>query len=134
MRVLATLLLMTTTAFAGEPLKGADIEPLLNDMTAYYLPLASPSARQYFNKNGETIYVNSAGATTTGSWLVRGDAYCSVWPPSEHYVCYPIEMSKGADGKDVYTFVSGGGGKRYDSVLVKGNQVKGNQVMKPWGG
>ena len=127
MPTLAALALMTTVAFAGEPLKGAEIEPLLNDMTAYYLPLGPTAARQYFNKNGETIYVDSAGATTIGSWLVRGDAYCSVWPPSEHYICYPIEKSTGADGRDVYTFVSGGGGTRYDSVLVKGDQV-----MKAW--
>ncbi len=129
MRVLAGLLLVTTTAFAGEPLKGADIEPLLNGMTAYYLPLASPSARQYFNKNGETIYADRAGAVTIGSWLVRGDTYCSVWPPSEHYACYPLEKSKGADGKGIYTFVSDGVDKRYDSVLVKGNVVD-----KAWGG
>ena len=123
MRTLAALALMTTTVFAGEPLKGAEIELLLNDMTAYYLPLTANAARQYFKKNGETIYVDSAGATTIGSWLVRGDAYCSVWPPSEHYVCYPIEKSTGADGKDVYTFVSSGGGTRYEAVLVQGNVV-----------
>ena len=127
MRVLLALLCMVTGAQAGETMKGADVEATLNNTTAYYLPLSAISARQYFNKNGETIYIDTAGATTIGSWLVRGDAYCSVWPPSEHYVCYPIEKSTGADGKDVYTFVSGGGGTRYDSVLGKGNVV-----MKAW--
>ncbi len=123
MRVLAALVLMTGATLAGEPLKGETIEVTLNDVTAYYLPLSATSARQYFNKNGETIYVDDKGAKTIGEWLVRGDGYCSVWPPSDHYVCYPVEKATSADGKVTYTFVSGGGGKRYDSVLVEGNVV-----------
>jgi hypothetical protein len=129
MRLLTSLicLAIAASAQAGEPLKGADVEATLNDMTAYYLPLSATSARQYFNKNGETIYIDAAGAKTIGEWLVRGDGYCSVWPPSEHYVCYPLEKGVSADGKLTYTFVSGSGGPRYESVLVKGNVVD-----KPW--
>lgn len=123
MKALLALFCLVTGAVAGEPVKGVDIEPLLNDTTAYYLPLSATAARQFFNKNGETIYIDAAGAKTIGAWLVRGDGYCSVWPPSDHYVCYPIEKSTGADGKVTYTFVSGGGGPRYDAVLVKGNVV-----------
>ncbi len=113
MRVLLALLCMVTGAQAGEALTGAEVEATLNDMTAYYLPFSATSARQYFNRNGETIYIDAAGAKTTGAWLVRGDSYCSVWPPSEHYVCYPLEKGTGADGRVTYTFVSGGGGARY---------------------
>ena len=112
-----------TGAQAGETMKGADVEATLNDTTAYYLPLNATSARQFFNKNGETIYIDAAGAKTIGAWLVRGDSYCSVWPPSDHYVCYPLEKGKSTDGKVTHTFVSGGGGARYEAVLVKGNVV-----------
>jgi hypothetical protein len=114
---------MVTSAEAGEALKGADVEATLNNTTAYYLPLSTTSARQFFNKNGETIYIDNLGAKTYGAWLVRGDGYCSVWPPSEHYVCYPLEKATGADGKVTYTFVSGGGSPRYEAALVKGNVV-----------
>jgi hypothetical protein len=123
MRLLTALLCMVTSAEAGEAMKGADVEATLNNTTAYYVPLGPTSARQFFNKNGETIYVDDKGAKTIGAWLVRGDAYCSVWPPSEHYVCYPLEKGMSADGKVTYTFVSGGGGPRYEAVLVKSNVV-----------
>lgn len=123
MRVLLALLCMVTGTQAGETMKGADVEATFNDTTAYYLPLTATSARQFFNKNGETVYVDDMGAKTIGAWMVRGDGYCSVWPPSDHYVCYPVEKSTSADGKVTYTFVSGGGGPRYEAMLVKGNVV-----------
>ena len=105
------------------PLDGKTIETLLNDTTVYGLPLADDSWRQSFSKGGETIYIDASGAKTFGSWMTRGDKYCSMWPPSEHWVCYGIEAGQSTDGKPHVSWISGGGGKRYDALLEKGLHV-----------
>ncbi len=119
--VLIALTAFPALAQAGEKVLGAQIEPMLNDTTAWYLPLSPSSARQYFNKNGETPYIDASGSKTYGGWLVRGDQYCSVWPPSDHYSCYDVEKGAAADGKPTISFVSGG--KRYEAVLKSGKHV-----------
>lgn len=116
-------LLISSQASAGEKLTGAQIEALLNDSTAWYTPLSTASARQYFHKNGETPYVDAKGEKTYGEWMVRGDKYCSVWPPSEHWSCYEMEKGTLADGTPTLTFVSGGNGKRYEAVFKSGKHV-----------
>jgi hypothetical protein len=121
--LLALVSILASAAFASEKMKGSEIEALLNGKTAWYLPLTAASARQYFNKNGETPYVDSKGTKTFGEWLVRGDQYCSVWPPSDHYVCYGIEKGALANGTPTITFVSGGGGPRYEAVLKSGKHL-----------
>ncbi len=79
--------LLVFLAFGGigraETLDSAKIEELLDDTTVYGLPLAPDSWRQSFSKGGETIYIDASGAKTFGSWLVRGNKYCSLWPPSD---------------------------------------------------
>ncbi len=104
-------------------LDGKAIEPLLNDTTVYGLPLAPDSWRQSFSKGGETIYIDASGAKTFGEWMVRGDKYCSLWPPSDHWSCYGLETGKDAGGKATVTWISGGGGKRYEALLAKGLHV-----------
>jgi hypothetical protein len=118
-----TLFATPAAASAGEKMTGVQIEAALNDSTAWYLPLGPASARQYFNKNGETPYINAAGDKTYGGWLVRGDQYCSVWPPSDHYSCYGMEKGVSSDGTPTITFVSGGNGPRYEAVLKSGKHV-----------
>lgn len=120
------LVSLTATGIAavhGETLTHDAIEPALNDVTIWYAPLSATSARQFFNHNGETPYIDEAGAKTFGRWLVRGDKYCSQWPPSDRYVCYGVERSVEADGRTIITFVSGGDGKRYTGVTKPGNHV-----------
>ena len=107
----------------AEPLKGSEIEPALNDVNIWYEPLSPKSARQFFNHNGETPYIDEAGAKTFGRWLVRGDQYCSQWPPSDRYVCYGVERTTDAKGRTVITFLSGGDGKRYTGVARAGMHV-----------
>lgn len=102
---------------------GAAIEAMLNDSTALYLPLGSASPRQYFNKNGETPYIDADGQKTYGQWLVRGDKYCSVWPPSDHYSCYEVEKGVSADGTPTVTFISGGNGPRYEAIVKSGKHL-----------
>jgi hypothetical protein len=119
----ALMLLLSISPACAGMLDGKTIEPLLNDTTVYGLPLAADSWRQSFARNGETIYIDASGAKTFGEWLVRGDKYCSLWPPSDRWSCYEIESGAVADGKTTITWISGGGGKRYEALLVQGLHV-----------
>jgi hypothetical protein len=119
----AVLILMTHIAASADAINGKEIEAVLNDTTVYGLPLARDSWRQSFSKGGETIYIDASGAKTFGQWLTRGDKYCSLWPPSDRWVCYPVESGVTADGKATVTWVSGGGGKRFEALLTKGLHV-----------
>lgn len=51
------------------------------------------SASQFFMADGRTEYV--AGRPSMGLWEVRGDQYCSVWPPSDRWVCYDMFQRQG---------------------------------------
>jgi hypothetical protein len=126
----ALILLMNISCASAEMLNGNTLEPLLNDSTVYGLPLAPDSWRQSFARNGETIYIDASGARTIGEWLVRGDKYCSIWPPSERMTCFEVESGKTADGKVTVTWISGGGGKRYEALLVKGLRVDEHGPVK----
>jgi hypothetical protein len=122
-RLTALFLFFNSLSASAQVLDGKAIEAVLNDTTVYGLPLAPDSWRQSFAKNGETIYIDASGAKTYGEWLVRGDKYCSLWPPSDRWVCYGMESGAAADGKTTATWISGGGGKRYEALLVKGLRV-----------
>jgi hypothetical protein len=119
----ALLLFASASSASSDALDGKAIEAVLDDTTVYGLPLAPDTWRQSFAKNGETIYIDASGAKTIGEWLVRGDTYCSLWPPSDRWVCYPMESGTAADGRRTVTWISGGGGKRYEALLVKGLHV-----------
>jgi hypothetical protein len=57
--------------------------------------LAYPAgATQSFAPSGDTSY--DSGHLQAGRWRIDGDEYCSVWPPSDLWSCYQLEMS--ADG------------------------------------
>jgi hypothetical protein len=126
----ALIIFLSISSVSAEMLDGKTIEPLLNDTTVYGLPLAPDSWRQSFAKNGETIYIDASGAKTIGEWLVRGDKYCSTWPPSDRLSCYEMESGTASDGKATVTWISGGGGKRYEALLVKGLHVD-QPLQKP---
>jgi hypothetical protein len=48
-------------------------------------------AWQEFRVSGATLY--NAGRDSWGYWRVRGDQYCSMWPPSDLWACYDLEIS-----------------------------------------
>lgn len=52
-------------------------------------------AVQSFAADGGTIYKSEN--PSSGHWRDQGGRYCSVWPPSEHWVCYGLER----DGQKV---------------------------------
>lgn len=43
---------------------------------------------QDFRASGRTLYF--AGQESWGYWAVRGDQYCSMWPPSDLWACYDM--------------------------------------------
>src|SRR5690242_17926616 len=82
-------------------LVGAEISAALNDRAVE--GIGAPAWRQTFEADGSTIYTSDRGADQ-GRWQVRGDQYCSQWPPSEGWSCYDLVI----DG-ELIIFVGGSG-------------------------
>ncbi|MEO1733028.1 MAG: hypothetical protein AAFR45_05280 [Pseudomonadota bacterium] len=59
-------------------------------------------AWQDFRASGRTLY--NAGEDSWGYWGVRGDQYCSMWPPSDLWACYDMARSG-----DVIRFIGASG-------------------------
>jgi hypothetical protein len=94
----STALLIAGPAIAGDwvALDGEGIEAALNARSVQY-----DNATQDFRTSGRTLFDN--GRPSWGYWAVRGDQYCSQWPPADGWVCYNVELA--ADGAAV-RFVS----------------------------
>ncbi|MGX9354323.1 hypothetical protein ACS3SW_03940 [Roseobacteraceae bacterium S113] len=78
-------------AFAEDvftPMTGAAITEALTDARVQYA-----SAWQEFRASGRTLY--NAGSDSWGYWEVRGDQYCSQWPPRSEWACY--DMARNGD-------------------------------------
>lgn len=67
------------------PLLGAEIAATLQDRSVVY-----DAARQVFHASGRTSY--DTGQVSWGHWDVRGDQYCSNWPPAAGWACYHMDM------------------------------------------
>jgi len=87
--VLLVMLSFHSAAFAdSQKLNATQIIELLSDKTIYGLPGAAPS-EQIFQKAGATYFTEN-GNQSQGEWKLEGDKYCSVWPPSQNWVCYDM--------------------------------------------
>ena len=64
-------------------LAGKEITDALSERTLRY-----EAAMQVFYASGRTLY--DAGTESWGYWQVRGDQYCSQWPPSGLWDCYDV--------------------------------------------
>ncbi|SLN59311.1 hypothetical protein PSJ8397_03149 [Pseudooctadecabacter jejudonensis] len=73
-----------------EPMTGPQIAAALTDRALVY----DDGATQDFRASGRTLY--NAGRDSWGYWAVRGDQYCSQWPPSDGWFCY--DMARQGDG------------------------------------
>ena len=93
-------------AAAERLLKGPEIEALLANVTAVGRN-DHGEWRQYFEDTGYTLYVAGAEPRSPGQWAVRGDKYCSLWPPSDHWSCYAVSGDPDARPKTI-TWISGG--------------------------
>ena len=89
MRSIFTVMLMIWASVAlgddGEwtPMDGAQITRALTGQSLTYA-----NATQDFHASGRTLY--NAGQDSWGYWTVRGDQYCSMWPPSDLWSCYAM--------------------------------------------
>ena len=102
--VIAGLVLVAGSAMAGDGwtrLKGAEVTAALAARSVLY----ADGASQDFRADGGTTYTKDR--PTLGQWRVQGDNYCSVWPPSDRWVCYSVERS--ADGLSVRFIAADGG-------------------------
>jgi hypothetical protein len=105
MRNIVPLLLLTLIVPAQaeeKPLTGDEIRAALSDRTVAGVDNGK-AWQQTFQKGGATFYAQG-GAVSNGFWDVRGDEYCSQWPPSENWACYKIT----GEG-DALTFISNAG-------------------------
>lgn len=93
--VLAAVLVPGAALAEFKAMTGAEIEAALTDRALIY----TDGATQDFRASGRTLY--NAGRDSWGYWAVRGDAYCSQWPPSDGWFCY--DMAR--DG-DVLRFIA----------------------------
>ena len=87
MRTVAALLALwpgLALAEGWEPLDGPAIRDAL---TARVLGYEDGTLQDFF-ADGVTLYGESRGR-----WEVRGDRYCSVWPPSDRWVCSAIDRN-----------------------------------------
>jgi len=115
----ALFVTLSFAAIAGaeqRALTGTEIRAALEGNTAGGIQ-DGEAWKQYFDPNGQTTYV-SGGRASPGRWSVRGDKYCSQWPPSERWDCYRMT----GDG-DQLTFVPDGGGADWPFTVTKGNQL-----------
>ncbi|HCE70814.1 hypothetical protein KQ247_00495 [Ruegeria pomeroyi] len=80
------------------PLAGDEIRAALVGRVLVY----EGGARQSFDASGGTVYVTDR--PSLGQWSLRGDLYCSLWPPSDLWACYTVA----SDG-DRVRFVGQGG-------------------------
>jgi hypothetical protein len=89
---------------------GAEITTTLTDHTLQGTRDDGKSWTQVFQKSGVTFY-SVGSAQSQGAWEVRGDQYCSQWPPNESWACYAMTR----DGQ-TYTFVSASGTRTSGSI------------------
>ncbi|KEJ90120.1 hypothetical protein [Sulfitobacter donghicola] len=86
------LALTASAALAQEDhwhsMSGAQISETLTDQRVQY-----ETAWQEFRASGKTLY--NAGRDSWGYWAVRGDQYCSLWPPQDIWACYDMEGKAG---------------------------------------
>ncbi|MEM9369842.1 MAG: hypothetical protein AAGA26_01665 [Pseudomonadota bacterium] len=96
-------------AMAGETeLSGTEIRTLLTDST-----VIGDKTRQVFYASGRTLY--NDGHDSWGYWEVRGDQYCSNWPPQQGWACYDMTTRDTGDGLEI-TWI-GDSGTRYVTHL-----------------
>ena len=68
-------------------LNGDEVSQALKGRALVY----TDGATQDFRPSGATLY--NAGRDSWGYWAVRGDQYCSQWPPSDLWACYDMARS-----------------------------------------
>ncbi|MEO1153365.1 MAG: hypothetical protein AAFV31_15175 [Pseudomonadota bacterium] len=89
---LAMLAAIPALAEDWRTLGGEEITAALTDRVLVYD--AEFEVTQSFLASGRTEY--TFGNPRWGWWDVRGDAYCSLWPPSDEWECFEIALNPDA--------------------------------------
>ncbi len=128
-RLVVSALLVSIVPCLAEDKKltGAEITTVLTDTTVFQYRSASRPWRQYFSADGATPYFGSDGPASQGRWQVRGDRYCSLWPPSNAWSCYNV-TTRTESGRTIITWHPASGGPSV-GVVYSGNRL--DQVWPP---
>ena len=97
MRVWAMIMLCLAVPAQAQDWTVLDHDGILAALTARSV-VYQGGETQDFRAGGATAY-EAKGAVSNGHWDVRGDQYCSVWPPSDLWVCYDMRID--ASGLDL---------------------------------
>jgi len=85
--------------------------------------LFDDGARQTFDVNGDTSYLEADGRATHGKWYVdEGGRFCSFWPPT-YRACYGLLWIVEGDEIVGLSFTELGRGTRFDgryTTLARG--------------
>jgi hypothetical protein len=114
---LATLAIMALVVPASADevaMKGPDI---LKTLTGSFVE--GSNWKQSFEAGGATVYAGADGKQSTGRWDVRGDEYCSQWPPSDVWACYAMASDATADGISII-WISADGARESARLVAKG--------------
>ena len=107
--------LLAPSALAAErPLKGAEIDALIKGNTV----IGQSDGKEWtqtFDTSGGTIYNGGSRPPSKGLWNIRGDKFCSQWPPSDSWACYAVTGDPDANPKTI-TWISEGGTRYPGSV------------------
>lgn len=92
-----------------QPMSGEEIRAVLTDARVDYSG-KDQGVWQLFHADGRTLY-RVGSSESWGTWRVRGDEYCSTWPPSARLSCYAM-----AREGDKIRFI-GAEGDTYEGVV-----------------
>ena len=102
---------------AERTLTGPEIERILSGATVTGKSSSGKPTKQSFEPGGATTYEEDGQPPSSGRWRVKGDQYCSSWPPSDGWACYAVRADIDANPPTV-TWV-GESGTAYPGVLLK---------------
>jgi hypothetical protein len=120
--LLATFAIFPPGMATGQAASAEKINSALTDATGFEAGVGYRPWRQYFGADGKTTYFGKDGPSSQGHWEVRGNQYCSLWPPSQEWACYDVELGKDEKGRAVVTWISANG-ERTAATMVSGNHV-----------
>ena len=109
--IAALFVVLSSEALAEE---SAEFRPMDGNMITQTLTgqvLDYDGAWQDFRASGKTLY--NAGHDSWGNWSVRGDQYCSQWPPNDLWACYDMQMRVTAHGVTELRFIDA-----FDSEII----------------
>jgi hypothetical protein len=94
--IILTLIFSLPSSAAERKMTGNDIRTALSDKIVEGTDDSGRRYTQVFQKGGLTIYNVMPSSSSNGLWAVRGDQFCSQWPPSQNWSCFDMTEDGGA--------------------------------------